>query len=357
MMLAARTNNKTMLWFTIISVVILVLFCVDILLGSVNLPFGGVIDALLGTSFMPDININGEEYDVETVRSIVMKFRLPKALVAVTAGAALSSSGLQMQTLFRNPLAGPFVLGISSGASLGVALFLLGMPVFGITMANGFLQDMGIVGAAWLGAAAVLSIIIAVSVRLKDIMAILILGMMLGSAITALVEMLQYLSPEGALKSFVVWTMGSLGGVTSKQLYILLPVCGLGLLFSIFLIKPLNILLLGENYARTMGMNVKFIRVAISVTTILLAGTITAFCGPIGFIGIAVPHIARMLFAEADHRVLMPASMLIGAAVMLFSDIVAQVPGHDITLPINTITALLGVPVVIMVVVRNRKVF
>lgn len=338
------SRRRNILLFSTISIVIVLLFVADIMLGSVSIAAGDVWAALTGKT---DGNM----------ANVVMRFRLPKALVALAAGAGLAASGLQMQTLFRNPLAGPFVLGISSGASLGVALFLLGMPLLGLSAAGDWVRNIGIVGAAWIGGAAILLIITAVSARLKDIMTILILGMMFGSAATAFVEILQYLSPEGALKSYVIWTMGSLGDVSTGQLAILLPVTGIGLMLSVLMIKPLNMLLLGENYARTMGLSLGIARGAIFLSTILLAGTITAFCGPIGFVGIAVPHVARMLFANADHRVLMPASILLGAAVMLLCDIISQLPGSDMKFPINSITALLGIPIVIIVIVRNRKIF
>ena len=274
------------------------------------------------------------------------------AVTALFAGAALAASGLQMQTLFRNPLAGPYVLGISSGAGLGVALFLLGAPLLGVS-AHSFVQSLGIAGAAWLGAALVLLIVMAVSRRIKDIMVILILGMMFGSGVSSMVEILQYLSSEAALKSFVIWTMGSLGDVTGGNLALMLPVITAGLVLSVAVIKPLNLLLLGENYARTMGLNVQRTRTLLFLSTVLLAGTVTAFCGPVGFIGLAVPHLARMLFASADHRVLMPASMLSGAALLLVCDLISK----SLVLPINTVTALMGIPVVIVVVVRNRNLF
>ncbi len=339
------TGRRNILLFTVIAVAVVALFCLDIILGSESLAPGDIWAAITGRG--------GDSM----AASIVLRWRLPKACVALAAGAALAASGLQMQTLFRNPLAGPFVLGVSSGASLGVALFLMGMPLLGVSLAGDVVRNLGVVGSAWIGGAAILLIIMAVSTRVKDIMAILILGIMFGSAATAMVEILQYLAPEGNVKSFVVWTMGSLGHVSAGQLAILLPVTLAGLVLSIALIKPLNMLLLGENYARTMGLNVRLVRGVIFVSTTLLAGTVTAFCGPIGFLGIAVPHVARMLFAEADHRVLMPASILLGAAVMLMCDIVSQVPGHDMVLPINTITALLGIPIVVIVIVRNRKIF
>jgi iron complex transport system permease protein len=337
-------SRRVYILFWALSLAAAALFCLDLMLGSETFAPREVWRALTG---------GGDGI----VTDIVLRWRLPKALVAVAAGAALSASGLQMQTLFRNPLAGPFVLGISSGASLGVAIFLMGMPLMGLAAAGEAVRNLGIVGAAWIGGAAILMIIMAVSSRLKDIMAVLILGMMFGSAATALVEVLQFMSPDASVKSFAVWTMGSLGHVTAPQLAILLPVTLTGLVLSVALIKPLNTLLLGENYARTMGLDVRLVRGAVFLATILLSGTVTAFCGPIGFVGIAVPHLARMIFAEADHRVLMPASMLLGTVLMLACDIVSQLPGSDLVLPINTITALVGIPIVILVIVRNKKIF
>ena len=333
------------LYFIIIILAVVTLFWGDIIFGSVTLSLSQVWSAL----FSADSD--------EAIQTIIWRFRVPKAIVAILAGAALSASGLQMQTLFRNPLAGPYVLGISSGASLGVSMLILGLPLLSISFESDILRNIGVVGAAWVGSAAILAAIIAVSTRIKDIMAILILGMMFGSASGAIVEILQYLSPEGALKSFVVWSMGSLGGVTTTQLAILVPVLLAGLVISILLIKPLNTLLLGENYARSMGVNINVVRRLIFVSTTLLAGTITAFCGPIGFIGIAVPHMARMFFMEADHKTLMPASMLLGAAVMLLCDLIAQLPGSEMTVPINSITALIGIPIVILVIIKNKKIF
>ncbi|MBQ6604053.1 MAG: iron ABC transporter permease [Tidjanibacter sp.] len=336
-------KRRNTILFTCSALLVVVLFVADILIGSVALPLGEVVGALFG---------NGDE----VTRNIVLNFRLPKAVTALLVGASLSAVGLQMQTLFRNPMAGPYVLGVSSGASLGVALFLLGLPLFGIST-NGAISSIGVVGAAWIGSALIMSVVLAVTARIKDIMVVLILGMMFGSAATAVVEILQYLSPEGVLKSFVVWTMGSLGSVSREQLLIMAPVMILGLALSVSLIKPLNAMLLGENYASTMGINIRRTRLMISAITVMLAGTVTAFCGPIGFIGLAVPHIARMTFREADHRVMMPASMLLGALIMLFCDVASQLPANDMTLPINTVTALIGIPVVVVVIVRNHKSF
>ena len=334
------SGRRTAILFTVLSLLTAALFTADLLIGSVAVALHDIWAALTGGSCDP------------AVRDIILKIRLLKAVTALFAGAALAASGLQMQTLFRNPLAGPYVLGISSGAGLGVALFLLGAPLLGVS-AHSFVQSLSIAGAAWLGAALVLLIVMAVSRRIKDIMVILILGMMFGSGVSSMVEILQYLSSEAALKSFVIWTMGSLGDVTGGNLALMLPVITAGLVLSVAVIKPLNLLLLGENYARTMGLNVQRTRTLLFLSTVLLAGTVTAFCGPVGFIGLAVPHLARMLFASADHRVLMPASMLSGAALLLVCDLISK----SLALPINTVTALMGIPVVIIVVVRNRNLF
>ena len=334
------SGRRTAILFTVLSLLTAALFTADLLIGSVAVALRDIWAALTGGSCDP------------AVRDIILKIRLLKAVTALFAGAALAASGLQMQTLFRNPLAGPYVLGISSGAGLGVALFLLGAPLLGVS-AHSFVQSLSIAGAAWLGAALVRLIVMAVSRRIKDIMVILILGMMFGSGVSSMVEILQYLSSEAALKSFVIWTMGSLGDVTGGNLALMLPVITAGLVLSVAVIKPLNLLLLGENYARTMGLNVQRTRTLLFLSTVLLAGTVTAFCGPVGFIGLAVPHLARMLFASADHRVLMPASMLSGAALLLVCDLISK----SLALPINTVTALMGIPVVIVVVVRNRNLF
>lgn len=332
--------SRNALLFTLLSLLTAALFAADLLVGSVAVSPREVWAALTGGTCD------------EAARDIVLKIRLLKAVTALFAGAALSASGLQMQTLFRNPLAGPYVLGISSGAGLGVALFLLGAPLLGVA-GHSFVQSLGIAGAAWLGSAVVLTIVMTVSRRIKDIMVILILGMMFGSGVSSVVEILQYLSSEAALKSFVIWTMGSLGDVTGSSLALLVPVVTAGLILSAAVVKPLNLLLLGENYARTMGLDVRRTRMLIFLSTVLLAGTVTAFCGPVGFIGLAVPHLARMLFRSADHRVLLPASMLAGAALLLFCDLLSK----TLAFPINTITALMGIPVVIVVVVRNRNLF
>ena len=328
MILSMSAKRITPCLFIMLSVLTAVLFCVDLSVGAVSIPVADVWAALTGGD-CPD-----------ATAFIVRNIRLIKAVVALLTGAALSVSGLQMQTVFRNPLAGPYVLGISSGASLGVALVVLA----------GMSSSVGIAGAAWVGAAAVLIVIASVGHRIKDIMVILILGMMFSSGVGAVVQILQYLSEEESLKAFVIWTMGSLGDVTGTQLAVLAPAVVVGLILAVATIKPLNLLLFGEEYAVTMGLNLRRSRLLIFLSTTLLAGTVTAFCGPIGFIGLAMPHVARMLMRDSDHRVLIPATALAGGAVLLLCDIISKL----FTLPINAITALLGIPVVVWVVLRNK---
>lgn len=330
--------------FSLLLLLTIVLFVLDIFVGSLQIPFKVILQVLLGNN-----EVNPE------IRTIIVDFRLPKAITAVMAGIALSISGLQMQTIFRNPLAGPYVLGISAGASLGVAILVLG---FSSVFSLGFFTVSGswaLVIVAWLGSALVLFLILGVSLRIKDILTILILGMLFGSASSALVNILQYFSSESMLKSFVIWTMGSLGSVTSSQLNVLIPSVLFGLVLSFFSIKSLDIMLLGENYAKSMGLQVRNARFLVFTSTSILAGSITAFCGPIGFIGIAVPHIGRLMFKTALHKILIPASLLIGSMVMLLSDIISQMPGYESTLPINSVTALVGIPIIVWIILKNRK--
>lgn len=336
-------RHLILIWI-ILSLLLTALFVLDIILGSVQISVKEVFNVLFTN------NTDHPEYS-----TILYRFRLPKALTALFAGFALSVSGLQMQTVFRNPLAGPFVLGISAGASLGVALLVMGLSAFTVVSEIGVLGNWSVVTAAWLGSGLILFLILAVSARLKDIMTILILGIMFGSATSALVNILQYFSNESMLKAFIVWTMGSLGGVSLSQLNVLIPSVIIGLIISFLLIKVLNAMLVGENYARSMGLNIRLSRIFIFFSTSLLAGTVTAFCGPIGFIGIAVPHIARIVFKTANHKILLPGTMLIGGIVLLLSDIISQLPGYEKTLPINSITALVGIPIVIWIIIRNQK--
>jgi len=333
-------NIQSRSFFVIILLVLLliVLALLDIRLGSVEITFSEMI---------------GHLWDSESLSKqqliILNKFRLPRLATALLAGAALPVCGLQMQTMFRNPLAGPYVLGISSGASFGAALVVLGVG------ATGIVATWGLALAAWIGAGMVMLLLLLVSFRIKHVMTILILGIMFSSGLAAVISIMQYFSQAAALKSFVIWSMGSLGNVTGAQLQIMtwaiLPL----LLFSLGYVKVLNGLMLGEEYAVTMGIRIRRSRIIIFATTSILAGTITAFCGPIGFIGIAVPHMARFLFRKSDHRILMPATMLTGMVVLVLSDIISQLPGSEMVLPINAVTSLIGIPVVIWLVIINRK--
>ena len=303
------------------------LFAADVCLGSVDIPLRQVVQALFGSGV-----------DART-RTIVIDLRLVKAATALLAGIALSVSGLQMQTLFRNPLAGPYVLGLSSGASLGVALLLLA----------GVGSSSGIAAAAMAGAAAVMGLLLIINERVRNVMTLLILGILFSSAIGSVVQILQFLSHEQALKSYVVWTMGSLSEVTAPQLGILGGCVAAGLLLSVITAKPLNLLELGEVFARSAGVDLRRSRLAILASTTLLAGSVTAFCGPIGFIGMAMPHIARTLTGASDHRVLLGASALVGACVLIGCDIIAR----RYLIPINAVTSLAGIPVVIYVVIKK----
>ncbi len=339
-----RIQNRNTLLFSGLAILFVLLFLLDLLFGSVLLPFEAVFNA-----FFRRANVDG------TTLVIINEFRLPKALTAILTGVALSLSGLQMQTVFRNPLAGPYVLGISAGASLGVALFVLG---FSSIVSIGIFTSTGawpLAIVAWIGAFSVMLLVLYVSSKVNDIMTILILGILFTSATAAIVSILQYFSSESMLKAFIVWTMGSLGSVTKGQLTVVVPAILIGILIAFFKIKDLNAFLLGENYAKSLGVRVLKSRVIIFISTSLLAGTITAFCGPIGFIGIAVPHLARVLFQTSNHRVLMPAVALLGASVMLFSDMVSQLPGMQTTLPINSVTALIGIPIIVWMIVKNKK--
>jgi cobalamin transport system permease protein len=336
-----RSNNIYL--FVILTVILIIFFVLDIAFGSVNIPFEIIFNELLAKS-------TENQYSV-----IIREFRLPRAITAVLVGSALSVSGLQMQTFFRNPLAGPYILGISSGASLGVAILVMGFSSFFVASSNIIMSSWSLIIAAWMGAGILLFCIMIISARVKDIMTILILGILFASATTAIVSILQYFSNASLLKAFVIWSFGSLSNVTLDQLQILTPSIVIGLLIAIFSFKLLNALLLGEDYAKSIGLPVKTSRYIIFISTSILAGSVTAFCGPIGFIGIAAPHIARLIFKNSDHRIVIPASILVGSILILFSDIIAQLPGLEQTLPINSVTAIIGIPVVIWLVIRNQK--
>ncbi len=326
---------------------VILFFLLDLVLGSVKIPPLSVISIVLGNGS------GNEAWD-----KIVTYIRIPKAVTAVIAGAALAVSGLQMQTLFRNPLAGPSVLGISAGASLGVAMIMLASGA----AANSFaVRQLGL-GGSWLivvastlGAAFILLVVLAIAVRIKDNIVLLIVGIMVGNITISIISIWQYFSEPEEIQDYLIWTFGSLGGVLGNQLAVLAIVVGLGLVISFAASKSLNVMLLGENYARSLGMSTLYVRVTVIAATSLLAGSVTGFCGPIGFIGIAVPHLTRSMLNTSDHRFLMPSSCLVGAILMLGCDIIAQMPGSQTTLPINAVTALIGSPVVIWVIMKNRN--
>ncbi|MCM0668423.1 iron ABC transporter permease [Flavobacterium tyrosinilyticum] len=320
------------------------MFFASISLGSVTIPLKDVVASL-----------TGGQATKSTWEYIIINYRLPKTITAVLAGTGLSMSGLLMQTLFRNPLAEPYVLGLSSGASLGVAFVILGagfLPSFLSVIA---LSSYAIVLASTLGSTLVLFLVLIVSQRLRNTMAILIVGLMFGSFSTAIVSILTYFSTAEQLQKFTFWTMGNLGNLSWTNIVILTFCVGIGLLLSAKSIKPLNALLLGENYAKSMGLNFKQARLIIILATSLLSGAITAFVGPIAFVGLAVPHIAKLTFHTSNHTILFWSTLFFGSIIMLFCDIVSQMPGYDVTLPINAVTSIIGAPVVIWLVMRKRN--
>ena len=325
-------------------VLLLIAFLINISLGSVSIPLDNVLAALFGG-----------DVDKESWRYIITDYRLPKALTAIFVGSGLALSGLLMQTLFRNPLAGPYVLGISSGASLGVAIIIMGASLFGGVFTSYLNSGYSIAIASSLGSFLVLFAVVVASARLRDTMAILIIGLMFASLTASVVSVLAYFSSAAQLQQYMFWSFGSLGNLGWQELSILGVTVGIGVIVSIFCLKNLNALLLGEHYAKSLGVNIKKNRFLIIVATSLLAGSITAFAGPIAFIGLAVPHLVRLVIKTTNHLILMPAVLCFGAILMLICDAIAQLPNSEFTLPINAITSLVGAPVVIWLLVRKRK--
>lgn len=321
---------------------VIILFFLDLIVGSVSIPFKDVVRIF-----------SGEETKASW-EYIIFDFRLPKAITAILTGASLSIAGLLMQTLFRNPLAGPFVLGVSSGASLGVALYIMGGSLLMSILPINYLSNTGIVIAAIAGALLVLMMVITVGAKVKNNLTLLIVGIMFGSLTSAIVSILQYFSTEENVHKFVIWTLGSLSAVSMDDIKIISPIILVALALCITLQKSLNTLLLGENYARSLGTNIKHLRFFIICLTGLLAGTITAYTGPIAFVGIAIPHLARNLFKTSNHNILVPTSILIGIVFMLACDIFSQLPGNNTTLPINSVSAIFGAPVVIWIIVKRN---
>jgi iron complex transport system permease protein len=336
-------NSKQSITFLIGAFALLILsFLANISLGSVNISVSEIIQGFLTG-----------EWTKTSHEQILLNYRLPKAILAILAGIGLSISGLQMQTFFRNPLAGPYVLGISSGAGLGVAILILTSSALGLGLGAG-VNPWATVIAGTLGAGLVLVIVSLVAWRIKDSMTLLIVGLMFGSAVSAIISVLSYFSGAEALKIFTLWSMGSLGGLVWNQIFVLGIVILIGIIPMTLSIKSYNAMLLGESYAKSMGINPIKLRWLMILSTGLLAGSITAFCGPIAFIGIAVPHVARMIWKTADHRILFPASALMGGILLLICDAIGQLPGSAQTLPINAVTSLIGAPIVISLVLRKN---
>lgn len=336
--------KRNIILFVLLSLILIVFIVLDLVMGTVNIPVSDIIAVL-----------SGNDRNQPIWNTILFDFRLPKTITAILAGAALSVSGLQMQTIFKNPLAGPDVLGVSSGASLGVALVVMGFGNLLIAENLSYMGSWVQIISAWIGAGIVLSLIMAVSIRVRDIMTILILGILFGSATSAVVSILQYFSPQSLLKAFVIWSMGNLGSLSGVQLKVLSASLATGFLLTLITTKSLNVMLLGESYSKSMGVNIRTTRLLIFLSTSILSGSITAFCGPVAFVGIVVPHLARLMFNTVNHFVLVPASILLGSSLMLLADIISQVPGSGVLLPINSVTAILGIPVVIWVIVYNRR--
>jgi len=325
---------------------LLIVSLINISLGSVYIPIKQIFLALF----------NGE-VEKESWRTIILNYRLPKAITAIIVGSGLSISGLLMQTLFRNPLAGPFVLGISSGASLGVAILILGASFLGANITSYAFTNFGLAIAASAGAFLVLSAVMLAALKVRNTMSILIIGLMFGSITSSVISVLAYFSSAAELQQYMFWSFGSLGNLSWKEIIALFSVFVVGISLVTFIIKPLNSLLLGENYAKSMGVNVKLTRNITLIATSLLTGVITAFSGPIAFIGLAVPHLTKLLFNTSNHKTLLPAVGVSGAIIMLICDSIAQVPNSEYTLPINAITSLFGAPIIIWLLVRKRKIY
>lgn len=319
---------------------------INISLGSIYIPLKQIFYSLF----------NGD-VDKDAWKTIVLNYRLPKAITAIIVGSGLSISGLLMQTLFRNPLAGPYVLGISSGASLGVAILILGASFFGANITSYAFTNFGLAVAASLGSFLVLAAVMLAAIKVRNTMSILIIGLMFGSITSSVISVLAYFSSATELQQYMFWSFGSLGNLSWQEITALFSVFLIGIILVTFIIKPLNSLLLGENYAKSMGVNVKLTRNITLIATSLLTGVITAFSGPIAFIGLAVPHITKLLFNTSNHKTLLPAVAISGAIIMLICDSISQLPNSEYTVPINAITSLFGAPIIIWLLVRKRKIY
>lgn len=327
-------------WWILLPGLLVVLFLINISLGSVRIPLADTLRVLTG----------GEPSN-PVWADIIFDFRLTKAFTCILAGGALALGGLLMQTLFRNPLAGPDVLGLTSGASLAVALLVLTGGLGSL-----YSSSLTIALAASIGCSGVFLVVLAIAHRIKDNVSLLMIGLMIGAVTSSIVSVLQFMSQKEDLQYYIIWTFGNMNSISWNEIGILSIVIVVGTGIAIGCIKPLNIWLLGDNYATSMGIALKRSRLLIIIGTSILTGAVTAFCGPIAFVGLAVPHLTRLLIDTTNHKVLIPAVLLSGAIITLFCDILTRLPGSDFVLPINVVTALIGAPVVIWVIVRSKKI-
>lgn len=338
------TTSRHISLFAALGIALIALFMADLCFGAVSIPLKDVF-----------LTLTGKAPAKPAWEYIILDYRLPKAITALLAGTGLSVGGLLMQTLFRNPLAGPDVLGLSSGASLGVAFVILGSAILPAGLAAFFTSAYGVVLAATVGSFVVLLAVLAVAQRLRDTMAILIVGLMFSSFTGAIVGVLTYFSPAEKLQKYTFWALGSLGNLPWDNIIILGLVLAIGLTLAVICIKPLDALLLGERYAQSLGVHINRTRIILIVATSLLTGCVTAFAGPIAFVGLVVPHMAKLLFKTGSHKVLFSGTLLIGAALMLLCDTLTQLPGKAFVLPVNAVTSLIGAPVVIGLLVSKKK--
>ena len=339
-----KNYSKHTVLFVVLTCLLLVLLILNISLGQISIPFKEVLKSLTGS-----------QASKETWEYIIFNYRLPKAITAILVGIGLSVAGLLMQTLFRNPLAGPYVLGLSAGSSLGVAFVILASSCVPMFLSSILTSSYGIVLASCLGSFVVLILVLIVSQKLRDTNSILIVGLMFASFASAIVGILTYFSSAEQLQKYTFWSMGNIGNLTWNTIILLAVLVFVGLLLSVYSIKSLNAMLLGENYAKSLGLNYQKSRFIIILATSILSGSITAFVGPIAFIGLAVPHIAKIIFQTSNHYILFFSTLLLGAITLLFCDIFSQIPGTEIILPINAVTSIIGAPVVIYLLVRKQK--
>lgn len=337
--------NSYRLTFVFLTLLLITIFIFNISFGSVSIPFKEVITTIFGN-----------KVSKESWQTIILNYRVPKAFTAVLVGSGLSISGLLMQTLFRNPLAGPFVLGISSGASLGVAVLILGTSLFtGVSIS--IISNFSMAIAASIGSLIVMTAVMLIANKIRNTMSILIIGLMFGSITSAIISVLAYFSEPEQLQKFIFWGFGSLGNLSWDELSVFTLIYLIGIALLGLILKPLNSMLIGENYAKSMGVNINLVRNIILITTCLLTGVITAFSGPIAFVGLAVPHVARLIFNTSNHNILLPSVAIIGAILMLVADTIAQLPTSEYTLPINAITSLFGAPIVIWLLIKKRNIY